>query len=82
MTRIAVGKVKAQFPELLERVAAGESIAITRDGAAVACLVPPSMGHRAGTDPEKLITQWKKRRKTITLGKSVSVRSLINEGRL
>jgi antitoxin (DNA-binding transcriptional repressor) of toxin-antitoxin stability system len=57
MAEIGVIKAKAHFPELLERVAAGESITIMRDGEAVVCQVPPPNRHRADTGTPKLVAQ-------------------------
>jgi prevent-host-death family protein len=41
MTAIPVSKARAALPQLLERVAAGEEITLTRHGAALAVLVRP-----------------------------------------
>lgn len=40
MTRVNVQGVQARLPELLDRVEQGEQIAITRNGLAIADLVP------------------------------------------
>ena len=38
---ISVAEAKAKFSELIERVEAGEEIVVTRDGKAVARVMPP-----------------------------------------
>jgi len=44
MTKVGVTQAKTHFAALLERVARGERIAITKHGVSVACLVPPPAG--------------------------------------
>lgn len=46
MTRVNVQGVQARVPELLDRVEQGEQIAITRNGKAVADLVPRTIPRR------------------------------------
>jgi prevent-host-death family protein len=40
MTTVSLADAQAHLPELLERVAAGEEIVITRDGTPIAQVVP------------------------------------------
>jgi prevent-host-death family protein len=72
-------EAKTHFSELLERVAAGEELTITRHGAPVARLVPIK---RAATAAERraLIDRWIQRADKPTLG-NLRIRDLVNEGR-
>jgi prevent-host-death family protein len=72
-------EAKTHFSELLERVASGEEITITRHGTPVARLVPAK---RVST-PEsrrKAIEQMRERSKGLSLG-GLKIKDLINEGR-
>jgi antitoxin (DNA-binding transcriptional repressor) of toxin-antitoxin stability system len=65
---------------LLDDVAHGESIAITRDGVTVALLVPSEDASRG--DAAEAIADWRRYRseESIALG-GISIRDLIEEGR-
>jgi prevent-host-death family protein len=78
MDSIGVGKARTHFSQLLERVAQGETITITRRGVPVAMLVPPPSTKERDVRAaiEKLI-EW---RKGYTLG-DLTIRELIEEGR-
>ncbi len=80
MFTVGTYEAKTRLSELLQRVAAGEKIAITRHGEAIAHLIPPSRQ----TAPSKAFTasvaRWRRTRKNVKL-KGCSVRDLINEGR-
>ena len=79
MTTVGAIDAKANLPELLQRVEAGETIVITRDGQPVAHLVPaPARPTTNGT--AALIERWIESRKGVTLG-GLRARDLINEGR-
>ena len=79
MTTIAANDVMIHLARLLEQVEHGETVVITRDGQAVAHLVPvPASGSRS--DASSKIERWIEQRKDITLG-GLNVRELINEGR-
>jgi prevent-host-death family protein len=79
LTTIAASDVTTQLSHLLEQVAHGETVVITRDGHAVAHLVPaPASGLQS--DAAFKIEQWIDQRKAITLG-GLKVRDLIDEGR-
>lgn len=54
MTIVSVTEAKAQFSRLLERVAAGEDIVITRSGKPVARLVPCAQPKPARRKPGSL----------------------------
>jgi prevent-host-death family protein len=78
MSEVGACEARTLLSRLLERVARGERITITRHGVPVAVLVPASP--RRGRDAEKLVEQLKSFRRGKTLGK-VSLKKLIDEGR-
>jgi antitoxin (DNA-binding transcriptional repressor) of toxin-antitoxin stability system len=79
MTTVGDLDARARLPQLLEKVEAGETVVITRDGRPVAHLVPaPAAPPKAGA--AALIEQWIEARKGVTLG-GLRVRDLIEEGR-
>ncbi|MBV9386984.1 MAG: type II toxin-antitoxin system Phd/YefM family antitoxin [Chroococcidiopsidaceae cyanobacterium CP_BM_ER_R8_30] len=78
MELIGAYEAKTHLPALLERVAKGEEIVITKHGTPIARLVPiENNQHR---DVRSVIKELKSFRKDHTLG-GISVRDLINEGR-
>ena len=78
MELIGSYEAKTHLPALLERVAKGEEIIITKHGVPIARLVPvEDRGHR---DVRSVIEELKIFRKGHTLG-GVSVRDMIHEGR-
>jgi prevent-host-death family protein len=78
MTTIGAFEAKTHFSSLLERVARGEQIIITRHGAPVARLVPVAGPDRA--QARYAIERIKASRKGQTLGE-VSWRELRDQGR-
>ena len=72
-------ETESSLPRLLERVAAGESILITRQGREVARLLPPASS-TPEVDAASAVAHWKKSRKGVTLG-GISLRELIDHGR-
>jgi prevent-host-death family protein len=70
---------KTHLPQLLERVARGETILITRHGKPAALLVPPRAEEEK--DLEQVIQRMKALRRGNTLGQGLSIRDLIEEGR-
>jgi prevent-host-death family protein len=79
MTTVGDLDARARLPQLLERVQAGETVVITRDGRPVAHLVPaPATAPNTGT--AERIEQWMEARKGVLLG-GLRVRDLIEEGR-
>jgi prevent-host-death family protein len=80
MTTIGSYEAKTHLPALLERVARGEKILITRHGQAVAMLVPPS-GEVAPAPIEDVFQAMRELRKGNRLGRGETIRSLIEEGR-
>ncbi|MEO8298222.1 MAG: type II toxin-antitoxin system prevent-host-death family antitoxin [Burkholderiales bacterium] len=79
MTEIALFEAKNRLSELIDRVLAGEVIAITRRGKVVAQLTPPETG---ATRQRALdaIAQLHAAREGVSLGRLKS-RDLIREGR-
>jgi len=72
-------EAKTHLSSLLERVAAGEQIIITRHGKEIAHLIPPP-GKPVAADVLETIRKWREVRRGITLG-NLKVRDLIDEGR-
>lgn len=79
MASIGAYEAKTHLPELLKRVENGERITITRHGHPVAELVPP--GSASGRDAREVIADIKELRRGSVLGKGVTIRQLIDEGR-
>ncbi len=78
MEFVGLFDAKTHLSALLERVARGEEITITKHGTPVALLVPPT-NHRK-KDPKKVAERIRALRKGTRL-KGVSIRRLIEEGR-
>jgi prevent-host-death family protein len=78
MTSISSFEARTHLPELLDRVAKGERILITKRGRPVAMLVPP-LGESL-PDAHEVIQEMKALRRGNILDGS-SVRQLIEEGR-
>jgi prevent-host-death family protein len=74
-------EAKTHLPQLLERVAKGERITITRHGVPVAVLVPATSAEKP--DARAAIEEMKRFRKEHgpTLGKRLTIREMIEEGR-
>jgi prevent-host-death family protein len=79
MTTVGSYEAKTHLPKLLERVARGERILITRHGHAVAMLVPAGPEKRLKV--EDAIKKMRELRKGVTLGPSLTIRQMIEEGR-
>ena len=77
---ITVGsyEAKTHLPALLDKVAKGEKVTITRRGVPVATLEP--VGARGKQDVKKVIEEIKENRKGKTTG-GMSIRQMIEEGR-
>ncbi len=71
---------KTHLPQLLERVAKGEEFTITKHGKPVAKLVPASPVVPK-PDVKQVIKALRAFRKGNTLGKGITIRELIEEGR-
>lgn len=77
MDSIGAYEAKTHLPRLLDEVAAGKALVITRHGVPVARLVP--MSSRSG-DTRSTISALREARKSVKRGRS-SLRSMIEEGR-
>jgi len=80
LTIVSVTEAKADFDALLERVKAGETIAIARDGKELARMAPPTE-QEPKPDVAQLIERYRELRKGVTLG-GLSIKALIEEGRM
>ncbi len=78
MELIGAYEAKTHLPALLERVAKGEEIVITKHGMPIARLVP--VENKRHRDVRSVIEELKSFRLGHTLGE-ISVRDLIDEGR-
>jgi prevent-host-death family protein len=78
MQSVGSYEAKTHLPALLDRVAQGEQITITRHGVPVAMLVPPSPKPRPNI--QKTIEAMLESRKKWRLN-GLSIREMINEGR-
>ena len=78
METVGAFEAKTQLSALLERVALGARITITRRGVPVAMLVPVSAG--LDLDPRRAAERIRQLRKGKRLG-GVSIRELRDEGR-
>jgi len=78
MPRVGAYEAKTHLPKLLERVARGERITITKHGVPVAELVPADSAPRKAIGDA--IAELKEFRKEHTLG-DLSLRDLIEAGR-
>lgn len=72
-------EAKTHLPQLLDRVARGEEIVITRNGRPVARLVPEPATEEA--DVRAVIARVREFRKGRRLGADLTVRQLVEEGR-
>ena len=79
MTTVGSYEAKTHLPQLLERVARGEKILITRHGRALAMLVPAT--GKKKQDVRAALQTMRELRKGVTLGPGLSIRQLIEEGR-
>lgn len=80
MKTVGAFQAKTQLSQLLDEVEKGEAVTITRHGRPIAVLSPVARGQPAKTGKEWL-AEVKRLRKGITLGGTVAVRQLIDEGR-
>ncbi|HET9893952.1 MAG TPA: type II toxin-antitoxin system prevent-host-death family antitoxin [Streptosporangiaceae bacterium] len=77
MESVGAYEAKTHLPRLLEAVAAGQSVTITKHGIPVARLVP---AYRERPPASEVIRSLRKARQGVTLG-GLSIADLINEGR-
>src|SRR6266404_8518571 len=79
MKTVGVFQAKTQLSQLLDEVEKGEAVTITRHGRPVAVLAPVERARPSKTG-EQWLTEMKRLRKGITLGGTVTIRQLIDEG--
>lgn len=81
MVEVGTFEAKTHLTQLLERVAKGERIVITRRGKPVAMLVPPEA--RPQTDVSAVVRDMLAFRdqQGPKLGRGLSIRKLVEEGR-
>jgi len=72
-------EAKTHLSELLDRVANGDEITITRNGKPIARLVPIDAARAA--DRRELARRIDKARRGVKLGPGLTLRKLIDEGR-
>jgi prevent-host-death family protein len=77
VTSIGAYEAKTHLPRLLDRVAAGETVTITKHGRPVATLVPADT---AAAEPAEVIAALKVARRGARRGR-LPVRRMIEEGR-
>ncbi len=78
MRTVGSYEAKTHLPRLLEEVAGGEEITITKHGVPVAVLVPPP--DNRGRSTREVIEELKDLRKGVRLGDDLTIRDLIEEG--
>lgn len=79
MTSISYYEARTRFSQLLDQVARGKKILITRRGCPAALLSPPP--EEARKDVSRVLEEMKALRRGNTLGQVLSIRDLIEEGR-
>ncbi len=79
MESIGAYEAKTHLAQLLDRVARGEEIRITRNGRPIARLVPEAA--TTTSDVQAAIDEIREFRKGRTLGGVATIRELIEEGR-
>ncbi len=79
MRTVGSYEAKTHLPRLLDEVAGGEEITITKHGVPVAVLVPPPEKRRKSTS--EVIEELREFRKGVRLGDDLTIRDLIEEGR-
>lgn len=78
MRKVGLFEAKQKLSELVERAEHGERIGITRRGKLVAVIASP----RSEPDLERVFEEIEKIRKHARLPKGVTIKSLIEEGRM
>src|SRR5436305_4714726 len=77
MRTVGAHEAKTHLSQLIEEVARGQKVAITKNGTPVALLVPVQSTQKA--DVREVIRQLRELRRGITLG-SLSLQEMIEEG--
>lgn len=81
MKQFGAFEAKTHFSELLGEVINGEKFIITKHGVQVAMIIPFTEKKEENTPIENAIRALKKLRKGITLGKKLSIKKMLEEGR-
>ena len=79
MRQVGAFEAKTHLAQLLDDVARGESVEITRHGVPVAHLVPPQ--HRTATSLDSTIAQIKALRQSVAAVDQQDIRTMREEGR-
>jgi prevent-host-death family protein len=79
MSMVGAFDAKTHLAELLDRVEAGEEIVITRRGKPVARLAPLTQAEHPKADD--IVARFTALRAGVSLGRDVTLKDLINEGR-
>jgi prevent-host-death family protein len=79
MTTISFYEARTHLSELLDQVAKGKKILITRRGKPAALLLPPPKA--ATKDVRQVVEEMKALRRGNVLGEGLTIRDLIEEGR-
>jgi prevent-host-death family protein len=74
-------EAKTHFSEILSHVINGEKFIITKHGEQVAMIIPYIKEEKETNSVKDAIRAIKKLRKGTTLGKKLSIRQMIEEGR-
>lgn len=77
MRTIGAYEAKTHLPRLLDEVAEGESITITKHGRPIAVLVPARSGRPAAANAARSLLAFRQRHRL----EGVRIRELIDEGR-
>jgi len=81
MKHFGAFEAKTHFSELLAHVINGEKFIITKHGVEVAMIIPFKQECNAIDPVQDAIRALKTQRKGITLGKKLSIKKLLEEGR-
>ena len=81
MKQYGAFEAKTHFSELLSDVINGEKFIITKHGVKVAMIIPFSEAEEGINPVKEAIRSLKKLRKGITLGKNLSIKEMLKEGR-
>ncbi|HET7036780.1 MAG TPA: type II toxin-antitoxin system prevent-host-death family antitoxin [Thermomicrobiaceae bacterium] len=80
MRTVGIYELKTHLAQLVDEVAEGETITITRHGVPVAQLVPPR-AKRSQEEIAAAIEELRELRRGVILGDDITIKELIEEGR-
>lgn len=80
MKTVGSYELKTHLAKFLRLVMRGETIEVTSNGKPVAKLIPPAPVQRK-KDPESIVEEFRIFRDKHSLGKGLTIRDLIEEGR-